>query len=142
MEYKADPIYFGLLADELEFVRLTRVMRGAGNAEDVDYIFDVQSILDRVKDRRRKIEKEMSDAIRKRHEARNAERRQERQARLSSHMNGLNNERHETEAMAEDYINQLLSQTKTTKNNESAEVKEKESVAEENIRIALGDDEL
>ncbi|MBR5439355.1 MAG: hypothetical protein IKV61_03970 [Clostridia bacterium] len=142
LEYKADPIYFGLLADELDFSKLTRVMRGAGNTEDVDYIFDVQSILDRVKDRRRKIEREMTDAIRKRHEARNAERRQERQARLSAQMNGRENERSETEAMAEDYINQLLGQTKATENTENDSVKKKEDIAEENTRIALGDDEL
>ncbi len=142
LSYKADPIYFTLLGEELDFAKLTKVMRGAGTEADIDYVLDVQSVLDRVKERRRRMDTSMVQITKDKLREKTLRRRQERQERLEEQMNARQQERQENQSKADDYIASLLGQTNKPQEVEVANTQTQESIAEENTRIALGDDEL
>ena len=142
LSYKADPISFALLGEELDFDKLTKVMRGTGNDADVEYVLGVQSILDRVKARRQKMDGNMVSRAREKMREKNMQRKAERQARLDEQMQTRNQERQENQQKADDYIAQLLGQTNKPQTETQTNTQTQETIAEENTRIALGDDEL
>jgi len=142
LSYKADPIYFALLGEELDFSKLTKVMRGAGTEAEIDYVLDVQSILDRVKNRRQKMDSSMVRITREKVREKTLQRRAERQARLDEQMKERAQEREQNKDIADDYIANLLGETKQAETAQNNNTQTQETVAEENTRIALGDDEL
>ena len=142
LSYKADPIYFTLLGEELDFAKLTKVMRGAGTEAEIDYVLDVQSVLDRVKARRQKMDSEMVNSINAKLKDRILKRRVERQARLDEQIKARAQEREENQDKADEYLASLLGADNNEQANQNTNDKVQESIAEENIRIALDDEEL
>lgn len=140
LSYKADPIYFTLLGEELDFAKLTKVMRGAGTDADIEYVLDVQSVLDRVKARRQKMDNSMVRAARDKLKEKTLRRREERQARLDEQAKERQERGEENQSKADEYLAKLLGET--NKPQTETQTQTQETVAEENTRIALGDDEL
>ena len=111
LEYKADPIYLALLGEELDFNKLTQVMRGAGTDADIEYVLGVQRILDRVKDRRRKMDVIFVEETARKLNARHEKHRKERQERLDAQIKERNDQMVENQAKADEYLANLLGNT-------------------------------
>ena len=141
LKYSVDPISFALLGEELDFVKLTKVMRGVGTEAEIEYVLDVQSVLDRVKARRQIMDEKMVRSAREKIREKTLKRREERQARIEEQMKERGQERVQVQAQADDYIASLLGQT-TASQEVAQNTQTQESIAEENTRIVLGDDEL
>lgn len=140
LKYKSDPIYISLIGENIDFSALSKVMRGAGTSADIDYVLDIESILSKIRDERKKKDEELNATAKAFRRKRRDKWVEERKARHESRAQEENGRAAQTEKEKDDYINKLLN-GKDSENSVNEEQPQTETAAAENVSIALSDDD-
>ncbi len=140
LKYKADPIFISLIGENIDFAILTKVMRGAGTAEDIDYVLDIESILAKIKEDRKRKDEELNDAAKAFRKKRRQKWMEERKKRHEARVQSETENKAQNEKEKDDYINKLLNGGVTPERNENTNTGN-ENKADENITIALSDED-
>ncbi|MBQ3493189.1 MAG: hypothetical protein IJA88_03695 [Clostridia bacterium] len=140
LQYRADPIYLSIIGEELDFARLTKVMRGAGSESDIDYVLDVQTILDKVKEKRRERDRVVNEGGRNLRQLRNQRRKEARMERRASMQKDPTVVEKEQQQQ-DDYLANLLGQSMEKPQENTVQQEQNVNTSEENIRFVLGDED-
>ncbi len=139
LEFQADPIYMSLIGEYVDFSILTRVMRGAGTTEDINYVLDIENIINKINKVRIDMETDFNANIKNLRNKRRQQWLEERTKRNEARVEVETKNKAKSEQEMDDYFKSMNINVEPERNENTNTGNVNK--ADENITIALSDED-